>query len=155
MDSISSTADMFVDLKTSQDSVLLGIIKELCSEDTLSSKLRGKKQIPQFIDELENLKQLKNNKKSHKEKIKELQESIDDKLNTIEEQEYEKVELMMQWLNHRVRDVTSFSEDSTELLTVKTRILELNEIHSDLRNSIREMEQQIKTFKDIIESDLN
>lgn len=83
------------------------------------------KKLPQFIAELENLKQLNNNQQSHKEKIKELQESIDDKLNTIEEQENEKVELMMQWLNHRVKDVTSFSNDSSELLTLKTRILEL------------------------------
>lgn len=81
--------------------------------------------IPIFNAELQKLKQLNSTKKSQNEKIKELKESIDDKLNTIEEQENEKVELMMQWLNHRIRDVTGFSDDSSELLTLKTRILEL------------------------------
>lgn len=90
---------------------------------TIIQKIQIK--IPTFNTELENLKLLSSTKKSHKEHIKELQESIDDKLNTIEEQENEKVELMMQWLNHRVRDVSGFCEDSSELLTLKTRILEL------------------------------
>lgn len=216
--------------------MLLEIIKELCSENKMSGKLRGKvtriisdcdlthhtslhklstaddststllgfmhqtaaeltfdeqaelnqsiiqriqTKIPVFNTELENLKQLNITKQSHKEKIRELKESIDDKLNTIEEQENEKVELMMQWLNHRIRDVTGFSDDSSELLTLKTRILELkskilhlqilqniftetnqsikaySEIHKDLKDSIKETEQRIRSFKDIIESDLN
>lgn len=81
--------------------------------------------LPAFTSELEHLKQSTNSKKSHKDKMKELQASIDDKLSTLEEQESEKVELMMEWLNHRLRDVSRFSDDSSELLTLKTKILEL------------------------------
>lgn len=119
--------------RKSSISVFSGFMRQTSSELTFDEQAelnqyviqKIQKKLPQFIAELENLKQLNNNQQSHKEKIKELQESIDDKLNTIEEQENEKVELMMQWLNHRVKDVTSFSNDSSELLTLKTRILEL------------------------------
>lgn len=81
--------------------------------------------LPKFIAELEHLRQSTNSKKTQKSKMKELQDSIDDKLSTLEEQESEKVELMMEWLNHRLRDVTKFSDDSSELLTLKTKILDL------------------------------
>lgn len=32
---------------------------------------------------------------------------------------------MMEWMEHRLQQVSLFSENSTELLTLKTRILEL------------------------------
>lgn len=64
-------------------------------------------------------------RKSRKEQIKDLQESLDAKLKILEEQESEKVDIMMQWLNHRVHHIMKYEEDSTELLTVKTKILEV------------------------------
>lgn len=64
-------------------------------------------------------------KKSRSEQVRELQESLDEKLNTLREQENEKVELMMEWLDHRLQDVSAFSTQATELVTLKTRILEL------------------------------
>lgn len=42
MDCITSTDDLRVDMKTSQENCLLDIIKELCSENKLSQKVRGK-----------------------------------------------------------------------------------------------------------------
>lgn len=88
------------------------------------NKIQNK--IPTFTSELENLKQIMGaGKKSRKEQIKELQSSLDDKLNILKEQENEKVELMMEWLNHRVQDVSSFGTNTSEMLTLKTRILEL------------------------------
>lgn len=41
MDSITST-DSCMELKASQENVLLEMIKEICSEDKLSGKLKGK-----------------------------------------------------------------------------------------------------------------
>lgn len=82
--------------------------------------------LPTFISELENLKQsTANSKKSNKSQIRDLQESLDEKMNTLEEQESEKVELMMEWLNHRLHDVLQFGNNSSEFLTLKTRILDL------------------------------
>lgn len=82
--------------------------------------------LPTLITELETLKQTSiDGKKSRKVQIKDLQESQDDKLNRLEAQEDEKVKLMMEWLDHRLHDVTSFNNDSSELLTLKTKILEL------------------------------
>ncbi|KAG6453590.1 hypothetical protein O3G_MSEX008229 [Manduca sexta] len=233
MDSVTSTDDLNLEMKTIQENVLLDIIKELRSESKLSTKLKGKvnriiaecdlthhsslhkmstadeststllgfmhqtsaelsyeeqaelnqaiiqkiqNKIPTLTSELEHLKQTAvNGKKSRKEQMKELQEGLDDKLNTLQEQENEKVELMMEWLNHRLQEVTRFNDSSSELLTLKTRVLELkskilhlqilqniftetnqsikaySEVHKDLRDSIKETEQRIKNFRDIIE----
>lgn len=57
--------------------------------------------------------------------MKELRESLDQKLNTLQEQENEKVELMMEWLNHRINDFSGFNDNSSELLNLKTKILDL------------------------------
>lgn len=82
--------------------------------------------LPTFTAELEHLKQtIASQKKSSQNQIKQLQESLDQKLNTLQEQENEKVELMMEWLNHRINDVSMFSDNSSEFLTLKTRILDL------------------------------
>ncbi|XP_026737299.1 uncharacterized protein LOC113500639 [Trichoplusia ni] len=235
MDSITYTDNVCMDIKMSQENMLLEVIRELCGENSkLSDKLKGKvnriiadcnlthysslhrlsnpdestatllgfmhqtaveltfdeqaefnqavlqkiqTKLPKFIAELEHLRQSTNSKKTQKSKMKELQDSIDDKLSTLEEQESEKVELMMEWLNHRLRDVTKFSDDSSELLTLKTKILDLkskilhlqilqniftetnqsikaySEIHKDMKDSIKETEQRIKNFRDIINGD--
>ncbi|KAJ0178652.1 hypothetical protein K1T71_005427 [Dendrolimus kikuchii] len=235
MDSVTSTDDLVVDIKTTQENILLDIIKECCSDSKLSAKLKGKvnriiadcdlthysglhklntadestssllgfmhqtsteltfeeqselnqaiiqkiqTKLPAFNSELENLKQSASvGTNARKEKIKELQQNLDEQLNTLEQQESEKVELMMEWLNHRLQNVTKFNNNSSELLTLNTRILELkskilhlqilqniftetnqsikaySEIHKDLKDSIKETEQRIKTFKEIIEND--
>lgn len=88
------------------------------------NKIQNK--IPIFTSELEKIKQnIGTGKKSRKDQIKELQDSLDEKLNTLREQEDEKVELMMEWLDHRLHDVSTFSTSSSELLSLKTKILEL------------------------------
>ncbi|XP_053603378.1 uncharacterized protein LOC128671154 [Plodia interpunctella] len=237
MDCITSTEDLGVEMvKTSQENILLGIIKELCCENgKLSDNLKGKvnriiadcdlthysslhklstadestgmllgfmhqtsaeltfeeqaelnqaiiqkiqHKIPALTSELERLKQTSTlNKKSHKDQIKELQNNLDDKLGTLQDQEAEKVELMMEWLTHRLQEVNKFSDNSTELLTLKTKILDMkskilhlqilqnvftetnqsikaySEIHKDIKDSIKETEQRIKSFHDIIASD--
>jgi methyl-accepting chemotaxis protein len=85
-----------------------------------------KTKLPQFIAKLEQLNQnISSHKKTHSDQIKELKESLDEKLNMLQEQENEKVELMMEWLNHRVYEVSQFSDNSSELLTLKTKILDL------------------------------
>ncbi|XP_052753511.1 uncharacterized protein LOC113515505 isoform X2 [Galleria mellonella] len=235
MDSITSTDELSIETKITQQNILLEIIKELCSESNgkLSSNLKGKInriiadcdlthysslhklstadestsmllgcmhqatadltfdeqaelnqaiihkiqiKIPAFTSELEKLHQI-SSKQSNKNQIKELQEHLDEKLNTLQEQESEKVELMMEWLNHRLNEVTKFSDHSTELLTLKTKILDLkskilhlqilqniftetnqsikaySEIHKDLKDSIKETEERIKNFRRIIDSD--
>ncbi|CAG9794971.1 unnamed protein product [Diatraea saccharalis] len=238
MDSITSTDDMFTEVKIVQENLLLDIIKDLCNEPSskLSSKLKGKVnriiadcdlthhtslhklstadeststvlgfmnqtaseltfdeqtelnqaiinkihvKLPHFSAELENLKQKTTgiHNKTASDQMKELQQSLDEKINVLGDQENEKVELMMEWLNHRIHDVSRFSDDSSELLTLKTRILDLkskilhlqilhniftetnysikayNEIHKDLKDSIKETEQRIKDFRAIIDSD--
>ncbi|XP_073943297.1 uncharacterized protein isoform X2 [Choristoneura fumiferana] len=237
MDSTTNTESLSIDLKTSQENILLEIIKEVCNDPSskLSSKLcdkinriiadcdlalysslhklttvdeststllglmnqtareltfeeqselnqaiisRIQTKLPAYISELEQLKRsTKDNKQSQSQQIKELQESLDDKLNTLQEQESEKVELMMEWLNHRLQDAARFSENSTELLTFKTRSLELkskilhlqilqniftetnqsiraySEVHRDLNDSIKDTEKRIKQFREIIDSD--
>ncbi|KAF9798647.1 hypothetical protein SFRURICE_006977 [Spodoptera frugiperda] len=237
MDSVTSTENVCMDIKMTQENILLEIIKEVCSENNkLSDKLKGKvnriiadcdlsyysslhklstgdestatvlgfmhqsaaeltfdeqsefnqavlqkiqTKLPAFTAELEHLKQSTSTTKPLKDVKKELQSSIDSKLSTLEEQESEKVELMMEWLNHRLRDVTKFSHDSSELLTLKTKILDLkskilhlqilqniftetnqsikaySEIHKDMKDSIKETEQRIKHFRTIIDSDGN
>ncbi|XP_059049730.1 uncharacterized protein LOC131844785 [Achroia grisella] len=236
MDSVTSTDDLCIDTKTTQENILLEMIKELCCEANgkISSNLKGKvnriiadcdlthysslhrlstadeststllgymqqtatdltfeeqaelnqaiinkiqEKIPAFTSELDRLRQL-TNKQSNKHKIKELQENLDEKLNLLQEQENEKVELMMEWLNHRLNEVTKFSDNSSELLTLKTQILDLkskilhlqilqniftetnqsikaySEIHKDLQDSIKETEERIKKFRQIIASDI-
>ncbi|XP_061710933.1 uncharacterized protein LOC133520502 [Cydia pomonella] len=240
MDSITNTENsenFNIDLKTSQENILLEIIKEVCSDPNskISSKLIGKvnriiadcdlshysslhklstvdeststllglmnqttrelsydeqselmqaisakiqAKLPAYIAELEQLKRTSlASKDARKQKIQELQESLDEKLNTLQEQESEKVELMMEWLNHRLHDATKFSESSTELLTLKTRSLELkskilhlqilqniftetsqsikaySEVHKDLKDNVKDAETRIKQYREIIDSD--
>ncbi|XP_075971855.1 uncharacterized protein LOC142973749 [Anticarsia gemmatalis] len=176
-------------LSTTDESTatVLGFMHQSASELTFDEQAEFNQAIiqkiaaklPTFINELENLRQTSSNgKKSNKAQVTELQASLDDKLNTLEEQESEKVELMMEWLNHRLRDVTRFSNDSSELLTLKTKILDLKskilhlqilqnifsetnqsinaygEIHKDLKDSLKETEQRIKNFRDIINNDI-
>lgn len=87
--------------------------------------------IPKLIAELDRITNMRNKacdvnkKKTRREQIVELQNSLDDKLNVLEEQENEKVELMMEWLNHRLHDVAQFSDNTTQLLSLKSRIMEL------------------------------
>ncbi|XP_023950803.2 uncharacterized protein LOC112055049 [Bicyclus anynana] len=232
----SSNCEILPENKTVQESILLDIVKEICSEpNKLSQKLIGKvnriiadcdlthhanfhkivtsdestttvlgfiqqqaaeltfdeqaelnqaivekiqEKLPLFTKELDHLKQNSGHKKSRNEEIKELQESLDDKLDTLRQQENEKVELMMEWLNHRLHEVSSFSTQTNELITMKTRILELkskilhlrilcniftetnqsikaySEIHKDIKDNLRDTEQRIKNYKDIIASDL-
>ncbi|KAM3967296.1 uncharacterized protein ACR2FA_011634 [Aphomia sociella] len=235
MDSVASTDGLSTESRSTQENILLEMIKELCGEANgkLSSNLKGKvnriiadcdltyysslhklstadeststllgfmhqtaadltfdeqaelnqaiihkiqTKIPAFTSELEKLQQTPY-KQSNKNQIKELQEHLDEKLNTLQEQETEKVELMMEWLNHRLNEVTKFSDNSSELLTLKTKILDLkskilhlqilqniftetnqsikaySEIHKDLKDSIKETEERIKTFRQIIASD--
>ncbi|CAB3221100.1 unnamed protein product [Arctia plantaginis] len=236
MDSVTSTDGVTLDINMRQENVLMEIIKEVCWENKLSQKLKGKvnkiiadcdlkhysslhklsasdestatvlgfmhqtaseltfdeqaefnqaviqkiqTKLPPFISELENLKQsTATGKKSNKTQIKDLQESLDEKMNTLEEQESEKVELMMEWLNHRLHDVTQFGNNSSEFLTLKTRILDLKskilhlqilqnifsetnqsilaygEVHKDLKDSIKETEQRIKNYREIIHNDI-
>ncbi|KAJ8727722.1 hypothetical protein PYW07_001841 [Mythimna separata] len=223
-----------MDIKMKQENVLLDIVREVCSENKLSDKLKGKvnriiadcdlsyysslhrlstgdestatvlgfmhqtaaeltfdeqsefnqavlhkiqTKLPAFISELEHLKQSTSSKKPESDVKKELQASIDNKLNNLEEQESEKTELLMEWLNHRLRDVTQFSHDSSEVLTLKTKILDYkskilhlqilqsiftetnqsikaySEIHKDMKDSIKETEERIKQFRSIIDSD--
>ncbi|CAK1599065.1 unnamed protein product [Parnassius mnemosyne] len=168
-------------------STLLGVMHQTAVELTFDEqaelnqaiiqKIQNK--LPDFIAELEHLKQNINKEKVPKNQIKELQESVDNKLGTIQSQESEKVELMIEWINHRLHDVSKFSDTSSELLTLKTKILNLkskilhlqilqniftetnqsikaySEVHRDLKESIIETEQRIKNFKDIVESDYN
>lgn len=42
MESITNSEDLIVDVKMSQENLLLDIIKELCKENKLSTKLSGK-----------------------------------------------------------------------------------------------------------------
>ncbi|XP_063360770.1 structural maintenance of chromosomes protein 4-like [Cydia amplana] len=237
MDSTTNTENFNIDLKTSQENILLEIIKEVCSDPNskISSKLIGKVnriiadcdlshysslhklstvdeststllglmnqttrelsydeqselmqaisakiqgKLPAYIAELEQLKRTSlSSKDARKQKIQELQESLDEKVNTLQEQESEKVELMMEWLNHRLHDATKFSESSTELLTLKTRSLELkskilhlqilqniftetsqsiraySELHKDLKDNVKDAETRIKKYREIIDSD--
>ncbi|CAH2240405.1 jg3813 [Pararge aegeria aegeria] len=178
----------FHKLVTADDSTttVLGFMHQTAAEltfdeqaelnEAIVNKIQDK--IPIFTDELENLKQHTGGKESRNEKVRELQQNLDEKLNTLNEQENEKVELMMEWLNHRLHDVSSFSTQTNELLTIKTKILELkskilhlrilcniftetnqsikaySEIHKDIKENLRETEQRIKNYKDIIASDL-
>ncbi|XP_045765537.1 uncharacterized protein LOC123867513 [Maniola jurtina] len=136
--------------------------------------------IPIFTAELEHLKQNTGNGTiSHTEQVRELQESIDEKLNSLQEKEKEKVGLMMEWLNHQLQHVSTFNCQANELLTYKTKILELkskilylrivcgiftetnqsikaySEIHKDIKDHLRETEHQIESYKRIIASDCN
>lgn len=88
------------------------------------SKIQNK--LPTYTAELEHLKKsIGSQKKSSRDQVKELRESLDQKLNTLQEQENEKVELMMEWLNHRINDFSGFNDNSSELLNLKTKILDL------------------------------
>lgn len=85
-----------------------------------------RRKLPKYTAELDQLSHAnQNTSKTRQDKIKELQESLDDKLRCLEEQEDEKVDLMMQWLNHRLQDVVKFGDSSSDLLNLKTKILEL------------------------------
>ncbi|XP_050667684.1 uncharacterized protein LOC126967236 [Leptidea sinapis] len=163
---------------------LAGIVHNECFDLTcdeqaelnqaIINKIQSK--LPIYNAELEKIKESIGDKKSRKEHIKELQESLNEKLNKLESQESEKVDLMMEWLNHKLTNVSSFNVNSNELLSMKTQILELkskilhlqilqsiftetnhsikaySEVHKDLQEHIRETEQRIKSYKEIIES---
>ncbi|XP_026484302.1 2-acylglycerol O-acyltransferase 2-like isoform X2 [Vanessa tameamea] len=105
-------------------STLLGLMHKTDAELTFDeqaelnqaiiNKIQNK--IPILASDLDKLKQnIGSGKKTRKNEIKDLQESLDDKLNTLKEQENEKVELMVEWLNHRLQEVSSFSNNSTTL----------------------------------------
>ncbi|KPJ05989.1 hypothetical protein RR48_14431 [Papilio machaon] len=166
-------------------STVLGVLHQTSSELTFDEqaelnqaiihKIQSK--LPTFTAELEHLKKSRDTQASNKNQIKELRESINEKLSMLEEQENEKTDLMMDWINHRLQDVLKFSENSSELLTLKTKIIDLKsqilnlqilqniftetnqsvkaygEIHKDLKDSIVETEKRIRQYKDIVESD--
>ncbi|CAK1546250.1 unnamed protein product [Leptosia nina] len=163
---------------------VLGFVNQTSSEltfdeqgelnDAILNKIQTK--LPKYIAQLEQLQKSSGDKISHKQEIQELQKSLDEKLNVLREQENEKVDLMMEWLNHKLNHVSTFTNNTTELLTVKTKILEVKsrimhlnilqniytetnesikaytEVHKDLKESIKETEQRIKNYKKIIEN---
>lgn len=167
-------------------STLLGVLKHISTELTFEEQIelnevflqKIQNKLPVLVTQLEQLKLSRHtSNESKKEQIKALKESIDTKLNKLNDQENEKVELMMEWLNHRLLEVSKFNDDSSELLTLKTRVLELKskilhlqilqniftetnqsikaytEVHKDIKESITETEERIKHFRSIIESD--
>ncbi|CAH2070952.1 unnamed protein product, partial [Iphiclides podalirius] len=168
-------------------STILGVMHQSATELTFDeqselnhaivNKIQSK--LPAFVVELDHLQQTLKMKSSQGGEISNLRESLNDKFNSIQSQESEKVELMMEWINHRLHDVSKFSENSNELQTLKTKILDLKskilhlqilqniytetnqsikaygEIHRQLKDSIMETEQRIKKFKDIVERDYN
>uniref|UniRef100_A0A1E1WD45 Uncharacterized protein n=1 Tax=Pectinophora gossypiella TaxID=13191 RepID=A0A1E1WD45_PECGO len=239
MDFGTSTEGLCAELKlTQENTTLLEIVKELCSEPNskLSPKLKGKvsriisecdlkhhtslqrvstaddttstllgfmhqteaeltydeqvelnqafidkieKKLPECTAELEQLKQTSDSCiKCREEQLKELKDR-DSKLDLLQEQESEKMDLMMEWLNFRIQGVSKFSDNSSELLALKTKILNLkskilhlqilqniftetnqsikayNEIHKDLKESIKETEKKIKDYREIIEKDFS
>lgn len=81
--------------------------------------------LPIYKAQLVQLQQATDIKKIQKVTIQELQKSLDEKINVLKEQENEKVDLMMQWLNHRLQNVSTFTNNTTDLLTLKTKILEV------------------------------
>ncbi|KAJ2952018.1 hypothetical protein O0L34_g4278 [Tuta absoluta] len=136
------------------------------------------KKLPTCINELENLKKTSEAyAKCREDQRKELKER-DDQLDMLREQESEQMELMMEWLNHRIQGITKYGDNSTELLGLKAKILNLkskilhlqilqniftetnqsikaySEIHKDLKDSIKETEIRIKTYREIIDNDL-
>lgn len=76
--------------------------------------------LPEFIAELGFVQQTVNTKPSEEDRIQQLRESLNEKLDTIQNQESKKVELMMEWIDHRFQDVSKFSENSCVLQTLKT-----------------------------------
>lgn len=83
------------------------------------------KRLPACKTELEKLKKTQENCKNFKiEKMKELKER-DSHLDTLQKQQSEKMELMMEWLNHRIQGVSQFNYNSSELFSLKTKILNL------------------------------
>ncbi|XP_068631368.1 uncharacterized protein [Battus philenor] len=165
-------------------STLLGVVHKTSCELTFNeqSELNHaiiqmiQKKLPGIIAAMEKLNQSYISQKSRKDQINKLQEGLNEKLGTIQSQENEKVELMLEWMNHRLYDVTKYGENSSELLTLKTKILEqkskilhlqilqniftetnqsikaYTEIHKELKESIMETEKRIKNFKEIVES---
>lgn len=81
--------------------------------------------LPIYNTQLNQLQKAIGAEKSRKDTIQELQKSLDDKISVLKEQENEKVDLMMEWLNHRLQYVSTFTNNTTELLTLKTKILEV------------------------------
>lgn len=83
------------------------------------------KRLPAYNTELEKLKKSQENCKHFKtEQMQELKER-DSHLDKLQEQESEKMELMLEWLNHRIRGVSQFSYNSSELFALKTKISNL------------------------------
>lgn len=83
------------------------------------------KRLPACNTELENLKKTQEKFKNIKmEHLKELRDR-DSHLDRLQEQESEKMELMLEWLNHRIHGVSQFSYNSSELFALKTKITNL------------------------------
>lgn len=83
------------------------------------------KRLPACKSELAKLRKTQENCKNFKmEHMKELRER-DSHLDRLQEQESEKMELMLEWLNHRIHGVSQFSYNSSELFTLKTKISNL------------------------------
>ncbi|XP_022120583.1 uncharacterized protein LOC110996975 [Pieris rapae] len=175
-------------LSTADESTatVLGFMNQTATELTFDEQTelneailnRIQTKLPMCNTELNQLQQAIGAKKSHKNTIQELHKSIDDKITVLKEQENEKVDLMMEWLNHKLNYVSTFTNNTTELLTLKTKILEVKsrimhlnilqniytetndsiraytEIHKDLKDSIKETEQRIKDYKEIIQNSL-
>ncbi|CAH4038233.1 uncharacterized protein LOC123711064 [Pieris brassicae] len=173
-------------LSTADESTatVLGFMNQTATELTFDEQTelneailnRIQTKLPIYNAELNQLQEAIGAKKSHKNTIQELQKSLDDKITVLKEQENEKVDLMMEWLNHRLHYVSTFTNNTTELLTLKTKILEVKsrimhlnilqniymetndsikaytEIHKDLKDSIKETEQRIKDYKEIIQN---
>ncbi|XP_047509955.1 uncharacterized protein LOC125052917 [Pieris napi] len=173
-------------LSTADESTatVLGFMNQTATELTFDEQTelneailnRIQTKLPIYNAELNQLQQAIGAKKSHKNTIQELHKSLDDKITILKEQENEKVDLMMEWLNHRLNYVSTFTNNTTELLTLKTKILEVKsrimhlnilqniytetndsikaytEIHKDLKDSIKETEQRIKHYKEIIQN---
>ncbi|CAF4765479.1 unnamed protein product [Pieris macdunnoughi] len=173
-------------LSTADESTatVLGFMNQTATELTFDEQTelneailnRIQTKLPIYNAELNQLQQAIGAKKSHKNTIQELHNSLDDKITVLKEQENEKVDLMMEWLNHRLNYVSTFTTNTTELLTLKTKILEVKsrimhlnilqniytetndsikaytEIHKDLKDSIKETEQRIKDYKEIIQN---
>ncbi|KAL4706797.1 hypothetical protein ACJJTC_018178 [Scirpophaga incertulas] len=136
--------------------------------------------LPLLTVELDKLKNGSTNSQqtnvSYKDQKIQLWESLLSKITTIQEQENYKMQLMTEWLDYRVNEVTKFSASSCEFMTLKTEILDTkskilylqilhniftetnhsikaySEIEKDLKESIEETEMKIKEYRTIIDN---
>ncbi|KAI5646566.1 hypothetical protein NE865_01499 [Phthorimaea operculella] len=167
-------------------STVLGFMHQTTSELTYDEQAdlnqafieNIEKKLPACINELENLRKTSQAYVKCREDYKKELKARDDQLDMLKDQESEQMELMMEWLNHRIHGITKYGDNSTELLGLKAKILNLkakilhlqilqniftetnmsikaySEIHKDLKDSIKETENRIKTYREIIDSDL-